>query len=88
MAKKQEVVSEATKERMKKMNAKADEDVSVESFESDSTSERQFHQKFMKIYKYVRKSLVILNARKVSKKETGEDLYQSALDVLENAKTL
>jgi hypothetical protein len=88
MAKKQVEISEATKERMKKMNARADEDVSVESFESESTSERQFHQKFMKIYKYVRKALVILNARKISKKETGEDLYNSALEVLENAKTL
>lgn len=86
MAKKQTEVSEATKERIKKMNAKADEDVSFEAFASESTSERQYHAKFMKMYKYVRKAFVILNARKVSGKETGEDLYNSALEVLENAK--
>lgn len=86
MAKKQTEVSEATKERLAKMKAKADEDVSFESFESESTSERQYHAKFMKMYKYVRKAFVILNARKISKKETGEDLYNSALEVLENAK--
>lgn len=86
MAKNKNEVSDATKERLAKMNKKADLDISVESFMEESTSERQYHAKFMKMYKFVRKAFVVLNARKVSGKERGENLYNSALEVLESAK--
>lgn len=51
-------------------------------------SERQFNSKFNRMYNYVRKSLSVLRAKKITKTLTGEALYNETLKVFEIAKEL
>lgn len=53
-----------------------------------SPSQRQYNVKFAKVYNFVRKSLVILRAKKITKKLQGEELYKATLDMLEKAKEI
>lgn len=48
----------------------------------EELTDRQYNAKFKSLYNRVRKGLVILNARKVTKKQSGKALYDETIDFL------
>lgn len=79
-------IIKARQERFKELEKVAQQ--SINDIASNSVSEREYHAKFNKVYNYVRKGLVILKARKITGSETGKDLYDSTLALLNHAQEL
>lgn len=73
----------AVKARIEK-NANA----SIDDLETASITERECASKFKKIYEYVRKGLVILRAKKISKKMTNSEVLAKTYELFEKAQNL
>ena len=85
---KRDKIEQTRAEIEKRLINASKQSIDVADFVTENTSERVYNSKFSKMYVYVRKALVTLKAKKQLGELSGEELYNTALEVLENAKTL
>lgn len=75
------------REKLELLN-KQNASINIDKLFEDTITDRQFASKFKKVFATVRKSLVVLKAKKIRGEITSETAYNTAFEVFEKARDL